>query len=459
MTSYPTLLPRSRDIGIDLTVFAFTAGLSVLTVLLFGLAPAFAAAKTDLNETLKEGARGGSGPVRHWMRGALVVTEVALAVVLLAGAGILLRSFAQLAEVEPGFESANRLAVTIILPMPKYEAPERMTAFYDQAAERLRALPGVRSVALVSSVPISGSDQVYSITFEGRPPLPPGQGVSATYYLVSPDYFTTMGIPVVRGRGFTDQDREGSARVAVIDELFARLHYPAEDPIGKRIRMGRNSTIVREIVGVVSPVKHYGLNEQPQAQMYEPFRQMPAGAMTFVLEAALDPTSLTAAARREIQAVDPEQPIASTATLDQMLADSLALARVQTLLLGIFAGIALLLAAVGLYGVMAYAVSQRTQEIGIRMALGAGPERVLWMVARQSAQLTVLGLVLGVGGALALGRALTSVLQPLLFRVQPNDTLTLVVVCAVLAAAAFIATVVPARRATRVDPIRALRSV
>ena len=459
VTAYPTLLPRSRDIGLDLTVFAFTAGLSVLTALLFGLAPAFAAAKTDLNETLKEGARGGSGPVRHWMRGALVVTEVALAVVLLAGAGILLRSFSQLARVEPGFETANRLAVTTILPMPKYEAPERMTAFYDQAVERLRALPGVRSVALVSSLPISGSDEVYSITFEGRPPLPPGQGVSATYYLVSPDYFTTMGIPVVKGRGFTDQDRDGSTRVAVIDELFARLHYPTEDPIGKRIRMGRNSTIVREIVGVVSSVKHYGLNEQPQAQMYEPFRQMPNGAMTFVLEAALDPTGLTAAARREIQAVDPEQPIANTAPLDQLLADSLALARVQTLLLGIFAGIALLLAAVGLYGVMAYAVSQRTQEIGIRMALGADPQSVRWMVARQSARLTVLGLVLGLAGALALGRALSSVLEPLLFRVQPNDTLTLVVVCAVLAAAAFIATAVPARRATSVDPIRALRSV
>jgi putative ABC transport system permease protein len=226
-------------------------------------------------------------------------------------------------------------------------------------------------------------------------------------------------------------------------------------------RRGRDDSrrIVREIVGVVSSVKHYGLNEQPQAQMYEPFRQMPNGSMTFVLEAALDPTGLTAAARREIQAVDPEQPIANTAPLDQLLADSLALARVQTLLLGIFAGIALLLAAVGLYGVMAYAVSQRTQEIGIRMALGADPQSVRWMVARQSARLTVLGLVLGLAGALALGRALSSVLEPLLFRVQPNDTLTLVVVCAVLAAAAFIATAVPARRATSVDPIRALRSV
>jgi putative ABC transport system permease protein len=455
--AYPTLLPRSSEIGVNLAVFGYTAGLSILTVILFGLAPAFAAARTDVNEMLKEGARGGSGPLRHWFRGALVVAEVALAVVLLVGAGILLRSFSQLTGVEPGFATENRLALTTILPAPKYGDDARRTAFYDEALERMRAIPGVESAALTSIVPISGNDEIYSIAFEGRPPLPPGQGVSAIYYLVSPDYFRTMGIPIKRGRGFTEQDRDGSTRVAIVDEVFVRLHFPNEDPIGQRIRMGRNSSIVREIVGVVAPVKHYALSDQEQAQMYEPFRQMPKGAMTFVLQSRADPGALVPAARQVIQSVDPEQPIATTSTLDQMLSNSLALSRVQAMLLGIFAAIALILAAVGLYGVMSYAVSQRTQEIGIRMALGAGRSSVLMMVLRQAARLTGIGLVLGVAGALALGRALAAVLEPLLFQVTPNDTVTLIIVCVVLTLAAVLATVVPARRATHVNPIRALR--
>jgi putative ABC transport system permease protein len=458
VAAYPTLLPRSGDIGVNFTVLAFTAGLSGLTAILFGLVPAFAASRPDLNETLKEGARGGSGPLRRWMRSALVVSEVALALVLLVGAGLLLRSFAQLARVEPGFETDSRLAVTTVLPRPKYDAPDRMTAFYDQATDRLRALPGVASVALVSIVPISGNDEIYSIGFEGRPPLPPGQGVSAIYYLVSPDYFRTMGIPVLKGRAFTDQDRDGSTRVALINDVFARMHYPNEDPVGQRIRMGRNSNIVREIVGVVGSVKHYGLGDKDQAQMYEPFRQMPTTGMSFVLKTSVEPTSLAAAVRREIQAVDPEQPVANAVSLTDMLAASVALPRVQTLLLGVFAGIALLLASVGLYGVMSYAVSQRTQEIGIRMALGAGRPSVLLLVLRQALVLTGVGLMLGLAGAVALGRTLESVLEPLLFQVSPSDVATLAVVPVVLSVAALAAALIPARRATRVDPIQALRN-
>ena len=312
--------------------------------------------------------------------------------------------------------------------------------------------------ALTSLVPVSGNDELYSIAFEGRPPFPAGQGVSALYYLVGPDYFTAMAIPVLKGRTFSAQDRDGAPRVAIIDEEFARLHYPDEDPIGKRIRMGRNSNIVREIVGVVGSVKHYSLKDKAQAQMYEPFAQFPKTTMTFVLRTKVDPASLTAAVRREIQAVDPDQPVASITPLPEMMATSMALPRMQTMLIGGFAIVALVLAAVGLYGVMTYAVSQRTQEIGIRMALGARPTSVLRMVLGNAMVLTGLGLAIGLAGALLLTKTLSHLLEPLLFEVSPRDVQTLAVVPIVLVVVAAIATLVPARRATRIDPIQALRS-
>jgi putative ABC transport system permease protein len=458
IAAYPTLLPRSGDIRVDGVVLLFTAGLSMVTAVLFGLAPALFAARTDLVETLKEGARTGGAPLRRRLRGALVVSEVALAIVLLVGAGLLLRSFSKLSRVAPGFETDQRLSVTTLLPVPKYADGERIVDFYDRAAARLRALPGVDAVALTSIVPVSGNDEIYSIDFEGRPPLPPGQGVSALYYLVGPGYFQTMGIPLLKGRAFTDQDRAGAPRVAIVNDTFVRLHYPNENPIGQRIRMGRNSSIVREIVGVVGSVKHYALNDKDAAQMYEPFAQMPNQGMTFVLKTSVEPTSLTAAVRHEIQAVDPEQPVASTISLAQMLSDSTALPRVQSLLLGVFAAIALVLAAVGLYGVMAYSVSLRTQEIGIRMALGAHRQTVLMMVLRQALVLTGAGLVLGLLGSIALGKSLTTVLEPLLFQVDPSDLTTLATVPIVLVIVALVAAMIPARRATQVDPIQALRN-
>ena len=459
VAAYPTLLPRSADIRVDGTVFAFTAGLAVVTAILFGLAPAISAARTNLIESLKESARGGSGPLRRWLRSALVVSEVALAIVLLVGAGLLLRSFQKLAHVEPGFATDQRLSVTTLLPVPKYADNGRLVDFYDRAIARLRALPGVESVALTSIVPISGNDEIYSITFEGRPPLPPGQGVSALYYLVGPGYFDTIGIPILKGRAFTDEDRAGAPRVAVVNDVFVRMHYPNENPIGQRIRMGRNSDIVREIVGVVGSVKHYGLTDKDQAQMYEPFAQMPNLGMNFLLKTSIDPATLTASVRHEILAVDPEQPVAATTPLSQMLANSTALPRIQSILLGVFAGIALLLAAVGLYGVMAYSVSQRTQEIGIRMALGAHRQSVLMMVLRQALLLTGVGLVVGLAGAIALGQVLASTLEPLLFQIEPADMTTLVIVPVVLIVVAVLAALIPARRATQVDPIQALRSL
>jgi putative ABC transport system permease protein len=457
--AYPTLLPRSSDIQVDRTALVFTTGLSLVTALLFGLAPAFASSRTHLTESLKEGGRSASGSgFGRWLRSSLIVSEVAVALVLLVGAGLLVRSFGQLARVEPGFETDQRLSITTLLPRPKYNAPGAMVGFYDQALERLGALPGVESAALTSVVPISGGDELYSIEFEGRPPFPPGQGVSALYYLVSPNYFRTMEIPVLRGRAFTDQDRDGAPRVAIVNDEFVRLHYPNEDPIGQVIRMGRNSTVQREIVGVVGSVKHYTLRDKAQAQMYEPFRQFPMTGMTFVLKTAIEPSTIAASVRREIQAIDPDQPIASLRTLTEMVGTSMMLPRVQTILLTAFAGIALVLAAVGLYGVMAYAVSQRTQEIGIRMALGARPGSVLRLVIGQALALTGVGLVIGLAGAVLLGRALSQMLESLLFQVVPYDLATLAIVPIVLLLVALVATVIPASRAMRIDPIEALRS-
>jgi putative ABC transport system permease protein len=457
IAAYPTLLPRSSDIHLAAPVLLFTAGLSVATAILFGLAPAISGARANLVDALKAAGRGAGQSSSKWIRSSLVVAEVAMAMVLLVGAGLLIKSFVRLASVDPGFETANRLSVLTLLPMPKYSEDARMVDFYDRAVEQVRAVPGVETVALTQVVPISGSDEIYSLGFEGRPPLPPGQGVSAIYYLVSPDYFATLGIPILKGRGFTAQDRAGTTRVAIVSETFVKMHYPNEDPIGKRISIGRNSNIIREIVGVVPVVKHYGLTDKDQAQMYEPFAQMPSPAMTFIVKSAVDPDTLVPAIRGAIQKADPEQPIATTTTLDRLLANSSAVSRVQTLLVGGFAAITLLLASIGLYGVMAYSVSQRTQEIGVRMALGARGTTVLLMVLRQALVLVAAGLAIGLVAAIVLGRLLATTLEPMLFQVTPADTATLAVVPIVLAGVGFLASWIPARRATRVDPIQALR--
>jgi putative ABC transport system permease protein len=307
-------------------------------------------------------------------------------------------------------------------------------------------------------VPIGGSDEIYSIDFEGRPPLAPGEGVSALYYAVSPTYFDVMGIPVLKGRTFTDHDRPGSPRVAIINDAFVKLHFPKEDPIGQRIRIGRQGSIVREIVGVVGNVKHYALTDKDAAQMYEPFRQNPASAMNVIVKTGHEPSAFASTIRASVKRVDADQPVATIAALDQMVSDAGALPRVQAVLMGALGGIALLLAAVGLYGVMAYSVSQRTQEIGIRMTLGANRSSVLWMVLGQAALLTVIGVVIGLAGAMALGSVLKTVLEPMLFQVTPTDLTTLVGVAVLLSLVALVAAALPARRATRIDPIQALRS-
>jgi putative ABC transport system permease protein len=458
LAAYPDLLPRSDGISVDPAVLAFTAVLSIVTAALFGLAPAISASRVRFNDTLKDGARAGGSSARRWMRSTLVVAEVALALVLLAGAGLLLRSFVQLSQVNPGFEVENRLVAVVQLPQPKYADNARMVDFFDRAQAELRSVPGAQAVALTSIVPISGADEIYSIDFEGRPPTLPGQSPSSLYYVVSPEYFSTMGIPLLKGRAFTDSDRDGTTRVAVINDVFARMHYPNEDPIGKRIRIGRNASIVREIVGIVGSVKHYGLADKDQAQMYEPLRQMPSSRMWFVVKTDGDPDKIQAAVRDRIKQVDPDQPVSQTSTVQKIVVARGALPRVQAILMGALGAIALILAAVGLYGVMAYAVSQRTQEIGVRMALGAGRGRVLGMVLGHAVGLTVAGLAIGLIGAITLGQLLSTQLKPLLYKVKPVDVATLLGVSIVLSIVAMAAALIPARRATRVNPIEALRN-
>ncbi|MGH9795852.1 MAG: ABC transporter permease [Candidatus Acidiferrales bacterium] len=447
------VLPRASEVRVDGWVASFAVLATLLTGLLFGMAPAWMVSRSNLQDTLKEGSAGGSAERRGWLRSTLVVTEVALAVVLVVASGLLLQSFARLQAVPPGFRTDHALTFTAILPRPKYAAPAQQAVFFQQTLERVKALPGVESATLTSTVPVSGNDELYGLTVEGRP-TGDGDLPSPLYYLISPDYFRTMEISLLAGRAFTEHDTDGAPPVVVINRAFAERIFPGENPIGQRIRLGRNSSIVREIIGVVADTKHYWLGERNSLlQVYEPFAQMPARGMEFVLRTSVEPTSLAAAVRREVQAVDPDQPITSLQTLEQMLAQSVAQPRFRTLLLGLFGGLALLLASVGVYGVMAYSVARRTQEIGIRMALGAQRGDVLRMVLRGGFALAAVGVLIGLAGAFAA----TRLLEGLLFGVQPSDLQTYAITAAILVVVALLACAIPALRASRVDPMMALR--
>ncbi|MGH9860803.1 MAG: ABC transporter permease, partial [Candidatus Acidiferrales bacterium] len=416
-------------------------------------APAWMVSRSNLQETLKEGSSGGSAERRGWLRSTLVVTEVALAAVLVVASGLLLQSFARLQAVPPGFRTDHALTFTAILPRPKYAQPAQQAAFFQQTLERLKALPGVEWAALTSTVPVSGNDELYGLTVEGRA-TDAGDLPSPLYYLVSPEYFRTMEIPLLAGRAFTEQDAGGAPRVVMINRTFAERIFPGRNPIGQRIRLGRNSSVVREIVGVVADTKHYSLGEKNGLlQVYEPFAQMPARWMSLVLRTSVEPGSLAGAVRREVQAVDPDQPITGLQTLDETLAQSVAQPRFRTLLLGLFGGLALVLASVGVYGVMAYSVARRTQEIGIRMAMGAQRADVLRMVLRGGFTLAAAGVAIGLAGAFAA----TRLLEGLLFGVQPTDLQTYAITAAILVVVALLACAIPALRASRVDPMRALR--
>jgi len=450
----PEDLPRVRDASLDGWVLAFTAGITLLTGLIFGLVPALQASRPNLNETLKDAGRGSTeGGRRHFIRSVLVVFEVATALVLLVGAGLMIKSFLRLQNVDPGFNPNNALMVKLSLPQKKYSTPDQRAAFYKQLLEKVAMLPGVQAAGAACVVPLSGDDFVLGFDIQGRPPDAPGTEPSTNYYAVTPDYFTAMGIPLRRGRLFTEQDTKDAPRVAIISEAMAKQFFPDEDPIGKRIHVTNGPVVYREIVGIVGNVKQYGLDEKTPVETYEPFAQQPVSFMSLVVRTTGDPTALSGAIRGEVLSLDKEQPVSSIRTLDQLISTSIAQQRFAMLLLGVFAVVAMVLAAVGIYGVMSYSVTQRTHEIGIRMALGASSTNVLRLVVGHGMRLTLIGIGLG----LILAFLLTRLMATLLFDVSATDLTTFAVFSVSLTAIALVACLVPARRALKVDPMVALR--
>jgi len=450
----PTSLPRITEIHLDSGVLLFSLALSVVTGLVFGIAPAWLAARADVNEALKQGTRGSTeGGARGRLRSALVVIEVTFALMLLGGAGLLARSFMQLAHVDPGFIPENATLLRLSLPQKKYAMPEQQTAFADALLDRVKALPGVQAAGITHSMPLVG-DYVLGFNIEGRPALDPSDLPSTNYYAITPDYFRAMGIRLIRGRGFTPQDDAKAPRVAIINETMARQHFPNEDPIGKRINITNGPDTWRQIVGIVGDIKQYGVDKATSAQSYEPFAQVPFNSLNVVIRTSGSPAALLGAIRPAVYAVDKDQPIGAIRPLEEIVADSIARQRFAVTLLTVFSLVALVIAAVGIYGVMAYSVVQRTGEFGIRMALGAQQRDVLRLVLIQGGKLIGLGLIIGLAATLAASRAMGS----MLFNTSAQDPLTLGTITVLLGAVALVACLLPANRATKVNPIEALRS-
>ena len=453
----PPEISIARDVWIDTRVLGFTFGVSILTGLIFGLAPATQAAKFNLNETLKEGGRdSSSGSRRNRVRAGLVVAEVAISLVLLIGAGLLINSFIRLRTTDPGFDTDNMLTMSIDLPDPKYTEFKRRSAFYDDLIQRVQSLPGVKSAAVTTNLPLLKQGNEISIAIEGRPALPPGQEIIITTRMVSPNYFETMGMRLLKGRALSDQDRKNTPAVVVISEGMAKRYWPGQDPIGKRISPGdpEKPEDWLQIVGVVNDVRQYQLDAQPKPQMYLTYAQVGFYApRDLVVKTDVDPASLAATVRRAVWEIDKDQPVSDISTMRVILNESITKQRFSMLLFAIFAGLAMLLAAVGIYGVMSYSVAQRRSEIGIRMALGAQKFDVLKLTIGEGLKLVLIGIGLGLIGAFLLTRLMSS----LLFGITATDPLTFAAISVVLVAVALIASYVPARRATKVDPLVALR--
>jgi len=456
----PAAIPTREKITIDGSVIAFTFLMSLLTGALFGLAPAWQAAKTDLSQALRESSRSATGARRlTLMRGALVVAEISLSLVLLLGAGLLLESLWKLLNINPGFRAENVVTCSINLPRAKYPQDGQQAEFFRRMLEQTRAIPGVESAGFVTSLPFSGSRGNSSFSIDDRP-TPRVNGPSADRHQVAPGYFTAMGIPLQAGRDFTDADDIAHPGVVIINEAAAKRFWPSENPLGKRITIGMpqevklyGKAVSREIIGVVGNVKHEELKAEFQPEMYIPAWQLPSLGMTLVARGQTSAESLINSIRRAAQSIDPEQPVRRAQLLETAISRSVAPQRLVTALLALFAGLALLLAMVGIYGVMSYSVAQRTQEIGIRMALGAESRDVLKLIMRQGMTLALIG----VGIGLLVSSALTRLMKSLLFGVSPNDPLTFVGVALLLTIVTLLAAIVPARRATKVDPMVALK--
>jgi putative ABC transport system permease protein len=449
-------LPALGHIEIDTTVLAFTAFMSVATGILFGIVPAWRASRPDLNETLSDGGRhSGAASTRSPLRSALVVAEVALALVLLICAGLLIKSVMRLRDVDPGFKADHIVTMNVWLPSAKYPKAPDWNSFFNRMIERIEALPGVEAAAVTSVLPVSDNFDRRTIEVEGQPKNP-GENSDVDNYMVTPDYLHAMSIPLRQGRALTAQDTENAQLVVLVSETMARKLWPGADPLGKRVRFYSSDPVDprpwRTVVGVVRDVKQYGLDTVDTMAMYEPIAQFPTSAMTLVVRTAADPSSMVGAIRREILALDKDQAVFNLATMEQLLSDSISLRRFSMFLLGLFALLALILAAIGIYGVIAQSVSQRTHEIGIRMALGAQARDVLKLIVRQGMSLTVIGIVFGLAGAFVLTRLLAN----LLFGVGATDPTTFLWIPLLLASVSFLACYIPARRAAKLNPIVAL---
>jgi len=450
---WPEILPRMEEIDLNGTVLLFTAGLCLASGLLFGLFPALSVATANIDAALRKSGWSVTGDsARRRLRAGLVVFEVSLAVVLLVGSALLVRSLLALQSEDPGFETGGGLTLYTALPGADYPSAEDIRAYGVATLHRLGAIPGVESVAITTLVPVTGRDEIWGLEIEGRPPSGPEEYISALLYRVSAGYFEIMGVPVRTGREFTRDDRDGTTRVAVVSESFAETHFMGESPLGKRIRFGGDDGAFVEIVGVAGNVQHYHLGRNPMPQVYLPFAQWPDQDVNFVIKASVPPLSLVGAIRTEIQGVDPNMPLEGVQTLEQVIAADMAAPRFRTVLLTSFGLVALLLAVVGLYGVMSYTVAQRSREIGMRMALGASQSSILRLVFWDGVPLVVTGVVVGLGGALAL----TRVLQSMLFGVGVRDPGVFGAVPLLLLAVSAVAMLIPAIRATRVDPVRTL---
>ncbi|HKP03417.1 MAG TPA: ABC transporter permease [Chthoniobacterales bacterium] len=454
----PPDVAHADMIAIDAKVLLFTLLVALVTGLIFGLAPASQATHFNLNDTLKEGGRdSGAGPRGKRLRSALVIGEVAVSFLLLIGAGLLINSFMHLRNLDPGFRADHLLALNVDLSEVKYPDTAKRTAFFDEVVRRVQALPGVRSVAVAGNLPFTYNGDSMPIGVEGIPDPPPDQWPDVIFRTVGPNYFSTMGIPLVRGRDFTDQDTLDTTLGVVISEKTAKRYWPDEDPIGKRLKPGSTagSSPWRTVIGVVKDVRQNDFIAEPKMQMYFNFRQVRSlVANALVVRTAVDPLSLATSVRNSVWAVDKDQPVSNMDSMETIVAGAVARQRFSMLLLAIFAGVALILAAVGIYGVMSYSVAQQTREIGIRMALGAQRSDVLKMTVKQGLKLVGLGLIIGLLAAFVL----TRVMATLLFGISATDPLTFISISLVLLAVALLASYLPALRATRVDPMIALRA-
>jgi predicted permease len=454
-TINPGNIPRLEDIEINGAVLAFTFGISVVTGVVFGLAPAWRAMKVDLNTSLKSGGRSGQTDsglrlARHRLRGLLVVSELALSLMLVIGAGLLIRSFVRLQGVPPGFSTDYVLSMQVVASGPKYKEDKAVVQFYQEIGDRITHLPGVETEGLVSALPLTGAVGWGGINVEGYAP-PPGQELQVDIRIASTDYFRTMDIALLKGRFFSEHDTGDSQQVAIIDEKFAQRFWPHDNPIGKHVWFDPKKPIM--IAGVVGVVKQYGLDNEGKIAVYFPHNRQASNGMYLVARTSSDAAGLAGAIVREIHSVDPNVVVYDVRTMQDRLYDSLARQRFSATMLGAFAAFALLLATVGVYGVMSYLVSQSTHDMGVRIALGAPPGNIVGLLVRHGMELAGIGIGAGLIGAIVVTRVMAS----LLFGVTATDAVTFLAVTVILGAAAFAATVIPALRASGVDPMVALR--